>query len=136
MGWRALHRPSELLATVYLDVYASFEFQPMLGDGEQLQKLTVTMEQLLEQKAKYACKWVGGLHQGQVTHTITVFTLFPENGDIVSLCSSILVTIKWQEYENSGPSASRVLDPQPPHHGLHQPNLLCSSGMCIHSTMW
>ena len=47
----ALCSPSVLLAAVRLEVYASFEFQPMLGSGEQLQELTITMEQLLDHSA-------------------------------------------------------------------------------------
>ena len=41
-------KPSDLSAIVCLAVYASFEFQPMLGDGEQLRKLTITVEQLVQ----------------------------------------------------------------------------------------
>ena len=41
-------------ATVCLEVYASFEFQPMLGAGEQLRRLTITVEQLLDRSAKAA----------------------------------------------------------------------------------
>ena len=40
--------PSDLSATVCLRVYASFEFQPMLGNGEHLRVLTTTVEQLLD----------------------------------------------------------------------------------------
>ena len=44
--------PSVLSAAVRIEVYASFEFQPMLGSGEQLQKITITMEQLLDRSAR------------------------------------------------------------------------------------
>ena len=47
-----VHRPSDLSATVCLGVYASFEFQPMLGKGEQLRELTITVEQLLERSTQ------------------------------------------------------------------------------------
>ena len=40
--------PSVLSTAVCLEVYASFEFQPMLGPGEQLRKITITTEQLLD----------------------------------------------------------------------------------------
>ena len=43
--------PSALSAAIRLEVYASFEFQPMLGSGEQLRKFTITMEQLLDRSA-------------------------------------------------------------------------------------
>ena len=33
---------------VHLEVYASFEFQPMLGQGIALRKLSVTTKQLLD----------------------------------------------------------------------------------------
>lgn len=46
--------PSVLSATIHLEVYASFEFEPMLGAGEQLRELAVTTEQLLGFSAKDA----------------------------------------------------------------------------------
>lgn len=49
-------RPSDPSAVVCLGIYASFEFQPTLGDGEQLRKLTVTVEQLLDRSAKHVRK--------------------------------------------------------------------------------
>ncbi|KAG6370013.1 hypothetical protein JVT61DRAFT_12531 [Boletus reticuloceps] len=85
--------PSDRSATVCLDVYASFEFQPMLGTGEHLRELTTTVDQLLDHSAKHI-----------------PFTLFPKNGDIVSPCSSILVTVKQRNGESSD-SSSRVLGP-------------------------
>jgi hypothetical protein len=87
--------PSDPSATVCLEVYASFEFRPMLGDGELLRKLTITVEQLLDRSAKDVS-----------------FTLFPKDGDIVSPCSSILVTVKWAKGENTDSPASSAL-------GLH-----------------
>jgi hypothetical protein len=54
-------RPSDLSATVCLEVYASFEFQPMSGaaSGELLRKLTITLEQLLDRSAKDVREWDG-----------------------------------------------------------------------------
>ncbi|KAF8132367.1 TPR-like protein [Boletus edulis] len=93
--WRgSIPLPSDQSATVVLEVYASFEFQPMLGTGEHLRKLTITMDQLLDHSTKHV-----------------PFTLFPKNGDIVSPCSSILVTVKQRNGESSDSSASRVLGP-------------------------
>ncbi|KAG6376580.1 hypothetical protein JVT61DRAFT_1558 [Boletus reticuloceps] len=89
----SLHQPSDLSATVCLEVYASFEFQPMLGTGEHLRNLTTTVDQLLDCSAKHV-----------------PFALFPKNGDIVSPCSSILVTVK-HNGESSDSSASSVLGP-------------------------
>ncbi|KAF8444133.1 CHAT domain-containing protein [Boletus edulis BED1] len=86
--------PSDLSATVCLEVYASFEFQPMLGTGEHLRKLTITVDKLLDRSAKHV-----------------PFILFPKNGDIVSPCSSILVTVKQRSGERSDSSASRILGP-------------------------
>ena len=48
----ALCRPSVLSAAIRIEVYASFEFQPMLGSGEQLRSLTITTEQLLDRSAR------------------------------------------------------------------------------------
>ncbi|KAF8436638.1 CHAT domain-containing protein [Boletus edulis BED1] len=86
--------PSDLSATVRLEVYASFEFQPMLGTGEHLRKLTITVDQLLDRSAEHV-----------------PFTFFPKNGDIVSSCSSILVTVKRRKGESSDSSPSTVLGP-------------------------
>ena len=47
----ALCRPSVLSAVIRLEVYVSFEFQPTLGSGEQLQEFTTTVEQLLDRSA-------------------------------------------------------------------------------------
>ncbi|KAF8138812.1 TPR-like protein [Boletus edulis] len=86
--------PSDLSATIYLEVYASFEFQPMLGAGEQLRELAITVVQLLDCSAKDI-----------------PFTLFPKDGDIVSPCSSILVTVR-RGRKISDLSASRDLGPR------------------------
>jgi hypothetical protein len=84
----------------------------MLGDGELLRKLTITVEQLLDRSAKDVCERDGGFHMGLGTHTMAAFTLFPKDGDIVSPCSSILVTVKWAKGENTDSPASSAL-------GLH-----------------
>ncbi|KAF8444005.1 hypothetical protein L210DRAFT_3105868 [Boletus edulis BED1] len=93
--WRGpIPLPSDRSATIGLEVYASFEFQPMLGTGEHLRTLTITVDQLLDCSAKHI-----------------PFTLFPKNGDIVSPCSSVLVTVEQRNGESSDSSASRVLGP-------------------------
>ncbi|KAG6376711.1 hypothetical protein JVT61DRAFT_1728 [Boletus reticuloceps] len=93
--WRGpIPLPSDRSATIGLEVYASFEFQPMLGTGEHLRKLTITVDQLLDRSAKHIS-----------------FSLFPKNGDIVSPCSSILVTVKQRNGDSSDSSASRVVGP-------------------------
>jgi hypothetical protein len=83
----------------------------MLGAGEQLRNLTITMEQLLDHSAKDIREWDEVLHKGLGTHTMVAFTLFPEDGDVVSPCSSVSVTVKPRTCENSDSSASRVLGP-------------------------
>ncbi|KAF8129527.1 CHAT domain-containing protein [Boletus edulis] len=87
-------RPSDPSATVCLEVYASFECQPMLGTGEQLRKLTTTVKQLLDSSENHI-----------------PFTFFPKDGDIVSPCSSIVVTVERRDGESSDSLASWVLDP-------------------------
>ena len=57
------YRPSDLSATVCLEVYASFEFQPMLGNGEELRRSTITVEQLLDCSEKVVREWDGVLHR-------------------------------------------------------------------------
>ncbi|KAF8436633.1 CHAT domain-containing protein [Boletus edulis BED1] len=86
--------PSDPSATVHLEVYASFEFQPMLGAGEQLRKLTVTVNQLLDRSEKH-----------------TPFIFFPKDRDVASPCSSIVVTVERCDDESSDSLASRVLSP-------------------------
>ena len=54
-----VHRPSGLSATVCLEIYASFEFQAILGAGEQLGKLTSTVKQLLDYSTKRVREWDG-----------------------------------------------------------------------------
>ncbi|KAF8119819.1 CHAT domain-containing protein [Boletus edulis] len=84
--------PSDPSATVCLEVYASFEFQPMLGAGEQLRKLTITVKQLLDRGEKRI-----------------PFTLFPKDGNIVSPCSSIVVTVERRNDESGDSLASGPL---------------------------
>ncbi|KAF8445026.1 CHAT domain-containing protein [Boletus edulis BED1] len=86
--------PSDPSATVCLEVYASFEFQPMLGAGEQLRKLTITVKQLLDRSEKHI-----------------PFIFFPKDGDVVSPCSSIVVTVERRDGESRDSLASRVLGP-------------------------
>jgi hypothetical protein len=104
-------RPSDLSATVRLEVYASFEFQPVLGAGEQLRKLSTTVEQLWDRSANDFREWDEVLHKSLGIYTMAAFTLFPKNGDVVSPCTSILVSIKRRKGEKSDSSASRVLGP-------------------------
>jgi hypothetical protein len=106
-----VHRPSDPSVAVCLEVYASFEFQPMLGDGELLRKLTITMEELLNRSAKDVCGCDGVFHKGLGTHVMAAFTLFPKDGDIVSPCSSIFLTVKRGKGENTDSPASRTLGP-------------------------
>ncbi|KAF8133237.1 TPR-like protein [Boletus edulis] len=86
--------PLDLSAIIRLEVYASFEFQPMLGTGEHLRELTMTVDQLLDCSGKHV-----------------PFSLFPKNGDIVSPCSSILVMVNQRNGASSDSSASRILGP-------------------------
>ncbi|KAI9574317.1 CHAT domain-containing protein [Boletus coccyginus] len=86
--------PSDPSATVCLEVYASFELQPTLGVGEQLRELTITVEELLDCSAKDV-----------------PFTLLPMDGDVVSPCSSILVTAKHRRRGSRDSPASKVLAP-------------------------
>ncbi|KAI9566935.1 TPR-like protein [Boletus coccyginus] len=94
--------PSDPSATVCLEIYASFELQPTLGAGEQLRELTITVEELLDCSAKDV-----------------PFTLLPMDGDVVSPCSSILVTAKHRSGGSRDSPASKVLAPH------------CSSTECV-----
>ncbi|KAI9462573.1 CHAT domain-containing protein [Boletus coccyginus] len=86
--------PSDPSATVCLEVYASFELQPTLGAGERLRELTITVEDLLDCSAKDV-----------------PFTLLPMDGDVVSPCSSILITAKHWRRKSNDPSGSTTLAP-------------------------
>ncbi|KAI9574287.1 TPR-like protein [Boletus coccyginus] len=89
-----VRQPSDPTVTVCLEVYASFELHPMLGAGEQLRELTITVEELLDCSAKDV-----------------PFTFLPMDGDVVSPCSSILVTAKYWRSESQDSSASKVFAP-------------------------
>ncbi|KAF8552263.1 hypothetical protein OG21DRAFT_1486344 [Imleria badia] len=86
--------PSDISTTVYIKVYASFEFQPMLGAGEQLREISITVEQLLDHSAKDV-----------------PFTFLLKDGDVVSPCSSVLIIVERRTCENCDSSALRELGP-------------------------
>jgi hypothetical protein len=98
-------------ATFCLGIYASFEFQPMLGDGEELRTLTVTVERLLDLSAKDVGERDGILHKGLGADIVAAFTFLPKDGDVPSPCSSISVTVKRRKFEKSDSSASRSIGP-------------------------
>ncbi|KAG6373234.1 TPR-like protein [Boletus reticuloceps] len=87
-----IQMPLESSATVRLEVYATFEFQPILGTGELLRKISLTVEQLLDRSARQ-----------------DPFTFFPRDRDVVSPCSSVLVTVEQWKDRSSDSSAWRVL---------------------------
>ena len=72
----ALCSPSILSAVIRLEVYASFEFQPMLGSGEQLRKIMITMEQLSDRSATgvRACQQVFPMNIGHLHHDSVYFS--------------------------------------------------------------
>ena len=81
----------------------------MLGVGEQLRKSTATAEKLLDRSVNDVreCR---NFVKNLSTHAIVAFNFLPENGDAVSHCSPILVTVKRRKCEDSD-SLSRVLEP-------------------------
>ena len=84
----------------------------MLGDGEELRKLTITVERLLDRSAKDVGERDGILQKGLGTDTVAAFTFLPKDGDVVSPCSSISVTVKRRKCERSDPSTSRIIGPR------------------------
>ena len=106
-----VYSPSTLSATISLEIYASFEFQPMLGDGEQLRQLTITMEQLLDRDARDVREWVRIRSPDLRTDTMIAFALFPKDGDVVSPCSSIQMTIEGRKCKSGNLSISTDLGP-------------------------
>ena len=68
--------PSVLSAAVRIEVYASFELQPMLGSGELLRKFTITMEQLLDRSARRVreCQQVLLMDFGHLHHDSVRFS--------------------------------------------------------------
>ncbi|KAF8127667.1 hypothetical protein EV363DRAFT_1401026 [Boletus edulis] len=67
---RPIPLPSDPSVTICLEVYASFEFQPMLGTGEQLRELQITVEQLLDRSANDVRVWDRVLHNSLGTDTV------------------------------------------------------------------
>jgi hypothetical protein len=51
-------RPSDPSATVHLEIYASFEFQPILGNGELLRTLAHTVDRLLDHSSNDVREWM------------------------------------------------------------------------------
>ena len=92
-------------------MYASFELQPTLGAGEQLRKLTITVEELLECSEKDIREWEGVVRKGLGTHAVAAFTFLPIHGDVVSPCSSIFVIAKHWRSKSNDSSVSMVLAP-------------------------
>ena len=76
----ALCSPSVLSAAIRLEVYASFEFQPMLGSGEQLRNITITMGQLLDHSATglRECQRALPMNFGHLHHDHDSVCFFPE----------------------------------------------------------
>ena len=72
----ALCSPSVLSAAISLEVCASFEFQPMLGSGERLRKITITMEQLLDRSTTGVreCQQVLPMDFGHLHHDSVCFS--------------------------------------------------------------
>ena len=66
-------RSSDMSATIRLEVYASFEFQPMLGSGEQLQMLTTTVGQLLDRSTNDVCEWDAISHKSMHSQRYSVY---------------------------------------------------------------
>jgi hypothetical protein len=86
----------------------------MLGTGEQLRKVAITVEELLDHSAKHLREWGESFVQlSGYSHHSSVCPLPWKNGDVVSPCSSILVAVKQQKRENSDSSTSRILGPPP-----------------------
>ncbi|KAF8554005.1 hypothetical protein OG21DRAFT_1142435 [Imleria badia] len=64
-------------ANVHFRIGASFEFAPVLGNGTSLRELHVSVGELLD--------------HGEAA---LLFTFSPEEGELVSSCSSLLVTVE------------------------------------------
>ena len=68
--------PSVLSAVVRLEVYASFEFRPMLGSGEQLRKITISLKELLDRSTTGVreCQQVLPMDFGHIHHDSVRFS--------------------------------------------------------------
>ena len=60
-------------ATTRLEVYASLEFQPMLGSGEQHRRLTTTVGQLLDRSTNDVCEWDAISHKSMHSQRDSVY---------------------------------------------------------------
>lgn len=83
----------------------------MLGSGEQLRKLTITVEQLLDRGTRGVREYDGVSRMGQGTYIMVAFTFFPKDGDVVSPCTSMWVTVRRRRCKSSDSSEPRLFDP-------------------------
>ncbi|KAF8549076.1 hypothetical protein OG21DRAFT_640744 [Imleria badia] len=77
-----IHLPSDPSAKVQLSLCASFEFSPMLGNGESLRTVEICVGDLLD-----------------YTHVVK---FSPTQGEPLSPCSSLLITTERQRSDKSG----------------------------------
>lgn len=87
-----ISRPSENSAKVWLSICASFEFSPMLGNGEVLRTVEIRVRDLLDnahrRKHYILCT------SEKCAEEKSVITFSPTKGKTVSPCSSLHITME------------------------------------------
>jgi hypothetical protein len=94
-----ISRPSEPSAKVQLSVCASFEFSPMLGNGEILRTVEICVGDLLDNTHGEHCI---SCTNDKVLKISTVITFSPTQGEPLSPCSSLLITAERRRSHKSG----------------------------------
>lgn len=86
---------------MHLRIGASFEFEPVLGNGTTLCELDVSVGELLDRSEATLRE----CHESELVPpgcslALEAFTFSPEKGELVSSCSSLLVTVERGDGEN------------------------------------
>ena len=84
-------------ARVDITVSASFEFAAMLGKGETLRSLEISVSELLDHSERGQRKHRGFLRklaQARFSHHDVAITFFPREGEVVSSCSSLFLSVE------------------------------------------
>lgn len=88
---------------MHLEIYGSFELQPVLGNGKPLRKLTITVEQLLDHSVQCIREWMDALCSKLDPHVTAAFAPSQENEDVVLPCPSLSITARRQKRKNNDP---------------------------------
>lgn len=86
--------PLELSSDVHIRVCASFEFSPMLGNGETLRAFVVGIEELLEHGEIIKCKCFFSFFTTIYLQCDEAIEFSPPEGGPVTPCSLLCITVE------------------------------------------